>query len=267
MGLMLDGTPTYDWWVIDHHGHRWDLYGDIQGNDGITFSGITGAEASLTRTMTATARQIGQRVGSEHYDALEPTLTVSIDEREHPWSFTHWNRAWSQHEGRENKLYCQSPYDHRARHIIARRRAGREAPDADPHVAGVTIQSTDLLALGALWRGETVELGPGGEWTNDGDVEPLIRYLPPVGASGTVGLEVDGRAWSASHPSFPVDTEVDLDPEEMMKTYVGGEPVPAYWSTWRNHWNPLTIPAGATVRTTQPTGGRIIIIPRYETPW
>lgn len=266
MGRMLDGRPTYDWWVIDHTGKRWNIYGDVQGQEGVHMTMIDQVEATVERAASATATQVGQRPGGGTYGKLSPVLSVYIQEEDRPGAFEKWTKAWSQHLGYENTLYCQSPRRRHPKRLQVLRAAGRASPTGDPGVVGGVEQTISLDAWGGVWIGEPITLGNGDQWTNDGDLYPLITYKPGT-TPGTVGLGVDKHSWSATHPAMPPGTTVDLDPDQRMKTYVNGVATPEFWSTWRNHWNPLQVAPGESVVATVPTGGVVEIIPRYETPW
>lgn len=264
MGMMIDGTPTYDWWVRDRHGHRWDLYGDVQGTDGVVLEKIEDAETSIDRTMSATSHQIGERVSGRSFPALHPKLTVSISTRRYPKAFIDWKSAWSQDETDPCELYCVSPHTGEAKKLVVSQASGAPAPEGDPQLLGLIIQELELLALGGVWTGMPVELKAGQSWVNDGDIPPLITYHPT--GAGSIRLGVGEDEWSASHSAVFAGAAVDLDPEEMMKTRFNDEVRPALWSQWRNHWNPLVIGAGKTLKISA-ASGVITVTPRYLTPW
>ena len=81
---MLDGTLTYAWWIIDHTGHRWDIFGNAEGQDGVVMESISGAENTIEEQTSATSHQIGERLTGRHTGALRPTLTVSLNTQQHP---------------------------------------------------------------------------------------------------------------------------------------------------------------------------------------
>ena len=262
MGTMLDGTLTYDWWIIDHTGHRWDIFGNAEGQDGVVMESISGAENTIEEQTSATSHQIGERITGRHTGALRPTLTVSINTEEHPASWEQWLAAWSQN--RTNQLWCKAPRTNRRKHIDVKLRAGREDPDAEPHVSGLTIQPLELIAVDGLWVGDPVVLAAGETWTNPGDMPPLMVYRPA--GAGQVSLQVGGDTWSAAHPQFPASTSVDLDPDARMKTRVGGVVDPTWFSTWRNKWNPLQVEEGQEL-TVAAAAGQVLVTPRFLGPW
>lgn len=262
MGLMLDGTETYDWWVEDYRGRKWELFGDSEGNRGATFEGIDNAENSISRELAATSHQIGQRLGGYSVPALEPTLTVALNTRRCPGVWLDWGDAWSQK--RENKLFVASPIRRRVKHLTVRQKSGKSSPEGEPHLSGLVIQPTEMLALGGVWLGNSVHLSAGDSWFNDGDLPPEMHYLP-AGAGG-LSLSVGSDTWSATHSAVLAGSRVELDPDEMMKTFVGDVAVPELWQLWRNQWNPLRVEEGQEL-SVGAASGLVVVTPRYLGPW
>lgn len=264
MGQMLDGTSTYDWWLVDHLDRKWDLFGDDEGNRGVTFEGIAGAENSLDVELIETASQVGQSLGGESLPALSPVLTVAINTRDHPDSWDAWTRAWSQSHNRTNRLYIASPGTRRVKHLEVVQSDGRPDPEGEPSLSGMVVQSVQMRALSGAWFGQGVQLKAGDVWTNDSDVAPRLLYLPD--SAGSVGLSVGDSSWSADHTSLVAGAEVDLEPEAMMKTRRGGRVDQDGWASWRNHWNPLHVGSGETLRVDE-SAGLVLVVPRYLHPW
>lgn len=262
MGTMLDGTETYDWWLEDFRGRKWTLFGDEEGDRGVTFESISGAENSIIREMTASSHQVGETISGWHVEKLEPTLRVAISTRGRPEVWTDWLAAWSQK--RECTLFCRNPHTQRVKRLTSRLQSGRQSPEAEPHLSGLTIQELPLLAPKGVWVGSVQVLNAGDVWVNPGDLPPLISYYPK--AAGEIGLGLGPDVWTATHPVFPAGTEVDLDPEARMKTRVNGVVEPVWFSTWRNKWNPLQVQEGQELDVVA-AAGEVAVTPRFLGPW
>lgn len=269
MGTMADGTLTYDWWLIDRHGTRWNLFGDLQGERGVTLEKIDNVEASPERSLTGSSHMIGQRVGAGRtYPALRPTLTVSIATDFYVTAYVDWLDAWSQDEGDLCFLYCQSPHTGRIKKMAVSLDASRPAPIGDPHVVGLVVQEMNLLGLDGVWTSDEVALAQGQSWTNPGDIEPILTYWPT--GTGSIRLQVDSDAWTATHDVSMAGSYVDLDPDAMMKTFIesdsGWVVSPILWSQWRNQWNPILVGNGKKLDVISAVGA-VKATPRFIHPW
>ncbi|MGO3084270.1 hypothetical protein [Ancrocorticia populi] len=266
MSLMLDGTYSSDWWLIDHTGQQWTLYGSgAQGEEGVTLESISGVASTLDRELAATITQVGEDVVGESIPAISPTMVVNVHERQVPGTWAAWQHAlptrkdgWLYYSARPDKYRC----------LRVRGAGGGSEPEADPMRVGMVQVQVPLLGTDGCWFGEAKEY-PAGTHTVTIGGELAATARVDYGRAGTLSLTVDGVQWSAGLPApgaGKVATTL-LEPAQMMKTLIEGVPDPALWSTFRNNWNPLSLTPGATVQIVVPPGATVTIQERFLTPW
>ncbi|AKF27013.1 hypothetical protein YH66_05310 [[Brevibacterium] flavum] len=265
MSIKLDGTRSSDWWFIDHTGKKWTLYGGAdQGDRGATLESISGVTSSLDREMAATITQIGEDIAGEAIPAITPTLAVNIHERQVPGAWANWQTAIS---SRKDGWLYYSARDDYYRSLRIRRAGGASDPEADPLQIGMIQIQEPLIALDGCWLTKPKAYTAGTHnITIAGDLPATAEVT--YDRAGELIIETGGRTWQGTLPSpGAVSATTLLEPEHRMKTLVGGQPLPALWSTFRNQWNPIALLPDMEVKFVVPTGATVTVQERYLAPW